>query len=206
MVTRRKAKSAKLMALVHELELEYGSIVDVPYTDRRLIKMQKLAEDDEVKKIVRRNSIMATTLKTLKAVEDKELVNLIIESKISLSALAKELRVGYVYFKKRLIENKVDEEEKQRIIKALKHKIELEKTTANYDEEEIAKKLKIDGNSVEAVKAVFKATLAVLREKHEVIIPNFGTFKCFPDIPKITFATEPKIKKEIKRSYIESLK
>lgn len=206
MVTRRKAKSAKLMALVHELELEYGSIVDVPYTDRRLIKMQKLAEDDEVKKIVRRNSIMATTLKALKSVKDKELVDLIIESKISLSALAKELRVGYVYFKKRLTENKVDEEEKQRIIKALKHKIELEKTTANYDEEEIAKKLKIDGNSVEAVKAVFKATLAVLKEKHEVIIPNFGTFKCFPDIPKITFATEPKIKKEIKRSYIESLK
>lgn len=194
------------MALVHELELEYGSIVDVPYTDRRLIKMQKLAEDDEVKKIVRRNSIMATTLKALKSVKDKELVDLIIESKISLSALAKELRVGYVYFKKRLTENKVGEEEKQRIIKALKHKIELEKTTANYDEEEIAKKLKIDGNSVEAVKAVFKATLAVLREKHEVIIPNFGTFKCFPDIPKITFATEPKIKKEIKRSYIESLK
>ncbi|MCT7778197.1 MAG: hypothetical protein N4R20_02640 [Lactobacillus iners] len=206
MVTRRKAKSDKLMALVHELELEYGSIVDVPYTDRRLIKMQKLAEDDEVKKIVRRNSIMATTLKALKSVKDKELVDLIIESKISLSALAKELRVGYVYFKKRLTENKVDEEEKQRIIKALKHKIEFEKTTANYDEEEIAKKLKIDGNSVEAVKAVFKATLAVLREKHEVIIPNFGTFKCFPDIPKITFATEPKIKKEIKRSYIESLK
>lgn len=206
MVTRRKAKSAKLMALVHELELEYGSIVDVPYTDRRLIQMQKLAEDDKVKRIVRRNSIMATTLKALKSVKDKELVDLIIESKISLSALAKELRVGYVYFKKRLTENKVDEEEKQRIIKALKHKIELEKTTANYDEEEIAKKLKIDGNSVEAVKAVFKATLAVLREKHEVIIPNFGTFKCFPDIPKITFATEPKIKKEIKRSYIESLK
>lgn len=206
MVTRRKAKSAKLMALVHELELEYGSIVDVPYTDRRLIKMQKLAEDDEVKKIVRRNSIMATTLKTLKSVKDKELVDLIIESKISLSALAKELRVGYVYFKKRLIENKVDEEEKQRIIKALKHKIEFEKTTANYDEEEIAKRIKTDGSSVEAVKAVFKATLAVLREKHEVIIPNFGTFKCFPDIPKITFATEPKIKKEIKRSYIESLK
>lgn len=206
MVTRRKAKSDKLMALVHELELEYGSIVDVPYTDRRLIKMQKLAEDDEVKKIVRRNSIMATTLKALKSVKDKELVDLIIESKISLSALAKELRVGYVYFKKRLTENKVGEEEKQRIIKALKHKIELEKTTANYDEEEIAKKLKIDGNSVEAVKAVFKATLAVLREKHEVIIPNFGTFKCFPDIPKITFATEPKIKKEIKRSYIESFK
>lgn len=206
MVTRRKAKSDKLMALVHELELEYGSIVDVPYTDRRLIQMQKLAEDDEVKKIVRRNSIMATTLKALKSVKDKELVDLIIESKISLSALAKELRVGYVYFKKRLTENKVGEEEKQRIIKALKHKIELEKTTANYDEEEIAKKLKIDGNSVEAVKAVFKATLAVLREKHEVIIPNFGTFKCFPDIPKITFATEPKIKKEIKRSYIESLK
>lgn len=206
MVTIRKAKSAKLMALVHELELEYGSIVDVPYTDRRLIQMQKLAEDDEVKRIVRRNSIMATTLKALKSVKDKELVNLIIESKTSLSALAKELRVGYVYFKKRLTENKVGEEEKQRIIKALKHKIELEKTTANYDEEEIAKKLKIDGNSVEAVKAVFKATLAVLREKHEVIIPNFGTFKCFPDIPKITFATEPKIKKEIKRSYIESLK
>lgn len=206
MVTRRKAKSDKLMALVHELESEYGSIVNVPYADRRLIQMQKLAEDDEVKKIVRRNSIMATTLKTLKNVKDKELVNLIIESKISLSALAKELRVGYVYFKKRLTENKVGEEEKQRIIKALKHKIELEKTTANYDEEEIAKKLKIDGNSVEAVKAVFKATLAVLREKHEVIIPNFGTFKCFPDIPKITFATEPKIKKEIKRSYIESLK
>lgn len=206
MVTRRKAKSDKLMALVHELELEYGSIVNVPYADRRLIQMQKLTEDDEVKRIVRRNSIMATTLKTLKSVKDKELVNLIIESKISLSALAKELRVGYVYFKKRLIENKVDEEEKQRIIKALKHKIEFEKTTANYDEEEIAKKLKIDGNSVEAVKAVFKATLAVLREKHEVIIPNFGTFKCFPDIPKITFSTEPKIKKEIKRSYIESLK
>lgn len=206
MVTRRKAKSDKLMALVHELELEYGSIVDVPYTDRRLIKMQKLAEDDEVKKIVRRNSIMATTLKALKSVKDKELVDLIIESKISLSALAKELRVGYVYFKKRLIENKVDEEEKQRIIKTLKRKIEFEKTTANYDEEEIAKKIKIDGNSVEAVKAVFKATLAVLREKHEVIIPNFGTFKCFPDIPKITFSTEPKIKKEIKRSYIESLK
>lgn len=206
MVTRRKAKSDKLMALVHELESEYGSIVNVPYTDRRLIQMQKLAEDDEVKKIVRRNSIMATTLKTLKSVKDKELVNLIIESKISLSALAKELRVGYVYFKKRLIENKVDEEEKQRIIKTLKRKIEFEKTTANYDEEEIAKKIKIDGNSVEAVKAVFKATLAVLREKHEVIIPNFGTFKCFPDIPKITFATEPKIKKEIKRSYIESLK
>ena len=67
MVTRRKAKSDKLMALVHELELEYGSIADVPYTDRRLIKMQKLAEDDEVKKIVRRNSIMATTLKTFKS-------------------------------------------------------------------------------------------------------------------------------------------
>lgn len=194
------------MALVHELELEYGSIVDIPYTDRRLIQMQKLAEDDEVKRIVRRNSIMATTLKALKSVKDKELVDLIIESKISLSALAKELRVGYVYFKKRLIENKVDEEEKQRIIKALKRKIELEKTTANYDEEEIAKKIKIDGNSVEAVKAVFKATLAVLKEKHEVIIPDFGTFKCFPDIPKITFSTEPKIKKEIKRSYIESLK
>lgn len=206
MVTRRKAKSDKLMALVHELELEYGSIVDIPYTDRRLIQMQKLAEDDEVKKIVRRNSIMATTLKALKSVKDKELVDLIIESKISLSALAKELRVGYVYFKKRLTENRIDAEEKQRIIDALKRKIELEKTTANYDEEEIAKKLKIDGNSVEAVKAVFKATLAVLREKHEVIIPNFGTFKCFPDIPKITFATEPKIKKEIKRSYIESLK
>ena len=140
MVTRRKAKSDKLMALVHELELEYGSIVNVPYADRRLIQMQKLAEDDEVKKIVRRNSIMATTLKTLKNVKDKELVDLIIESKISLSALAKELRVGYVYFKKRLIENKVDEEEKQRIIKALKRKIEFEKTTANYDEEEIAKK------------------------------------------------------------------
>lgn len=197
MVTRRKAKSDKLMALVHELELEYGSIVNIPYTDRRLIQMQKLAEDDEVKRIVRRNSIMATTLKALKSVKDKELVDLIIESKISLSALAKELRVGYVYFKKRLIENKVDEEEKQRIIKALKHKIEFEKTTANYDEEEIAKKIKIDGNSVEAVKAVFKATLAVLREKHEVIIPNFGTFKCFPDIPKITFSTEPKIKKKL---------
>lgn len=203
MVTRRKAKSAKLMALVHELELEYGSIVDVPYTDRRLIKMQKLAEDDEVKKIVRRNSIMATTLKALKSVKDKELVDLIIESKISLSALAKELRVGYVYFKKRLTENKVGEEEKQRIIKALKHKIELEKTTANYDEEEIAKKI---GSSAEVVKEVFKAVLAILQEKHEVIIPNFGTFKCFPDIPKITFSTEPKIKKEIKRSYIESLK
>lgn len=206
MVTRRKAKSAKLMALVHELELEYGSIVDVPYTDRRLIQMQKLAEDDEVKRIVRRNSIMATTLKALKSVKDKELVDLIIESKISLSALAKELRVGYVYFKKRLIENKVDEEEKQRIIKALKHKIEFEKTTANYDEEEIANRLKTNGSSAEVVKEVFKATLAVLKEKHEVIIPNFGTFKCFPDIPKITFATEPKIKKEIKRSYIESLK
>lgn len=140
MVTRRKAKSDKLMALVHELESEYGSIVNVPYADRRLIQMQKLAEDDEVKKIVRRNSIMATTLKTLKNVKDKELVDLIIESKISLSALAKELRVGYVYFKKRLIENKVDEEEKQRIISALKHKIELEKTTANYDEDEIVKK------------------------------------------------------------------
>lgn len=203
MVTRRKAKSDKLMALVHELELEYGSIVNVPYADRRLIQMQKLAEDDEVKKIVRRNSIMATTLKTLKSVEDKELVNLIIESKISLSALAKELRVGYVYFKKRLTENKVDEDEKQRIIKALKRKIELEKTTANYDEEEIAKKI---GSSAEVVKEVFKAVLAILQEKHEVIIPNFGTFKCFPDIPKITFATEPKIKKEIKRSYIESLK
>lgn len=50
MVTRRKAKSDKLMALVHELELEYGSIVNVPYADRRLIQMQKLAEDDEVKK------------------------------------------------------------------------------------------------------------------------------------------------------------
>ncbi|MCT7737160.1 MAG: hypothetical protein N4R99_05645 [Lactobacillus iners] len=203
MVTRRKAKSDKLMALVHELELEYGSIVNVPYTDRRLIQMQKLAEDDEVKRIVRRNSIMATTLKTLKSVKDKELVDLIIESKISLSALAKELRVGYVYFKKRLIENKVDEEEKQRIIKALKHKIELEKTTANYDEDEIAKR--IDG-SAEVVKEVFKTVLAILQEKHEVIIPDFGTFKCFPDIPKITFATEPKIKKEIKRSYIESLK
>lgn len=203
MVTRRKAKSDKLMALVHELELEYGSIVDVPYTDRRLIQMQKLAEDDEVKKIVRRNSIMATTLKALKSVKDKELVDLIIESKISLSALAKELRVGYVYFKKRLTENKVDAEEKQRIIKTLKRKIELEKTTANYDEDEIAKRI---GSSAEVVKAVFKATLAVLREKHEVIIPNFGTFKCFPDIPKITFSTEPKIKKEIKRSYIESLK
>lgn len=203
MVTRRKAKSDKLMALVHELELEYGSIVDVPYTDRRLIQMQKLAEDDEVKRIVRRNSIMATTLKALKSVKDKELVDLIIESKISLSALAKELRVGYVYFKKRLIENKVDEEEKQRIIKALKHKIEFEKTTANYDEEEIAKKI---GSSAEVVKEVFKAVLAILQEKHEVIIPDFGTFKCFPDIPKITFATEPKIKKEIKRSYIESLK
>lgn len=206
MVTRRKAKSDKLMALVHELELEYGSIADVPYTDRRLIKMQKLAEDDEVKKIVRRNSIMATTLKTLKNVKDKELVNLIIESKISLSALAKELRVGYVYFKKRLIENKVDEEEKQRIIKALKHKIELEKTTANYDEDEIANRLKTNGSSAEVVKEVFKAVLAILQEKHEVIIPDFGTFKCFPDIPKITFSTEPKIKKEIKRSYIESLK
>lgn len=206
MVTRRKAKSDKLMALVHELELEYGSIVDVPYTDRRLIKMQKLAEDDEVKKIVRRNSIMATTLKALKSVKDKELVDLIIESKISLSALAKELRVGYVYFKKRLIENKVDEEEKQRIIKALKHKIEFEKTTANYDEEEIANRLKTNGSSAEVVKEVFKAVLAILQEKHEVIIPDFGTFKCFPDIPKITFATEPKIKKEIKRSYIESLK
>lgn len=206
MVTRRKAKSDKLMALVHELESEYGSIVNVPYTDRRLIQMQKLAEDDEVKKIVRRNSIMATTLKTLKSVKDKELVNLIIESKISLSALAKELRVGYVYFKKRLIENKVDEEEKQRIIKALKHKIEFEKTTANYDEEEIANRLKTNGSSAEVVKEVFKAVLAILQEKHEVIIPNFGTFKCFPDIPKITFATEPKIKKEIKRSYIESLK
>lgn len=194
------------MALVHELELEYGSIVDVPYTDRRLIKMQKLAEDDEVKKIVRRNSIMATTLKALKSVKDKELVDLIIESKISLSALAKELRVGYVYFKKRLIENKVDEEEKQRIIKALKQKIEFEKTTANYDEEEIANRLKTNGSSAEVVKEVFKAVLAILQEKHEVIIPNFGTFKCFPDIPKITFATEPKIKKEIKRSYIESLK
>lgn len=203
MVTRRKAKSDKLMALVHELESEYGSIVNVPYTDRRLIQMQKLAEDDEVKRIVRRNSIMATTLKTLKSVKDKELVNLIIESKISLSALAKELRVGYVYFKKRLIENKVDEEEKQRIIKALKHKIEFEKTTANYDEEEIAKKI---GSSAEVVKEVFKTVLAILQEKHEVIIPNFGTFKCFPDIPKITFSTEPKIKKEIKRSYIESLK
>lgn len=203
MVTRRKAKSDKLMALVHELELEYGSIVNVPYADRRLIQMQKLAEDDEVKRIVRRNSIMATTLKTLKSVKDKELVNLIIESKISLSALAKELRVGYVYFKKRLIENKVDEDEKQRIIKALKHKIELEKTTANYDEDEIAKR--IDG-SAEVVKEVFKTVLAILQEKHEVIIPDFGTFKCFPDIPKITFATEPKIKKEIKRSYIESLK
>lgn len=206
MVTRRKAKSDKLMALVHELELEYGSIVDVPYTDRRLIQMQKLAEDDEVKKIVRRNSIMATTLKALKSVKDKELVDLIIESKISLSALAKELRVGYVYFKKRLIENKVDEEEKQRIIKALKHKIEFEKTTANYDEEEIANRLKTNGSSAEVVKEVFKAVLAILQEKHEVIIPDFGTFKCFPDIPKITFATEPKIKKEIKRSYIESLK
>lgn len=203
MVTRRKAKSAKLMALVHELELEYGSIVDVPYTDRRLIKMQKLAEDDEVKKIVRRNSIMATTLKALKSVKDKELVDLIIESKISLSALAKELRVGYVYFKKRLIENKVDEEEKQRIISALKHKIELEKTTTNYDEDEIVKRI---GGSAEVVKEVFKAVLAILQEKHEVIIPDFGTFKCFPDIPKITFSTEPKIKKEIKRSYIESLK
>lgn len=203
MVTRRKAKSDKLMALVHELESEYGSIVNVPYTDRRLIQMQKLAEDDEVKRIVRRNSIMATTLKTLKSVKDKELVNLIIESKISLSALAKELRVGYVYFKKRLIENKVDEDEKQRIIKALKRKIELEKTTANYDEEEIAKKI---GSSAEVVKEVFKAVLAILQEKHEVIIPDFGTFKCFPDIPKITFSTEPKIKKEIKRSYIESLK
>lgn len=206
MVTRRKAKSDKLMALVHELELEYGSIVDVPYTDRRLIKMQKLAEDDEVKKIVRRNSIMATTLKALKSVKDKELVDLIIESKISLSALAKELRVGYVYFKKRLTENKVDAEEKQRIIKTLKRKIELEKTTANYDEDEIAKRIKTNGSSAEAVKEVFKAVLAILREKNEVIIPNFGTFKCFPDIPKITFATEPKIKKEIKRSYIESLK
>ena len=206
MVTRRKAKSDKLMALVHELELEYGSIVNVPYTDRRLIQMQKLAEDDEVKKIVRRNSIMATTLKALKSVKDKELVDLIIESKISLSALAKELRVGYVYFKKRLIENKVDEEEKQRIIKALKHKIELEKTTANYDEDEIANRLKTNGSSAEVVKEVFKTVLAILQEKHEVIIPDFGTFKCFPDIPKITFATEPKIKKEIKRSYIESLK
>lgn len=194
------------MALVHELELEYGSIVNVPYTDRRLIQMQKLAEDDEVKKIVRRNSIMATTLKALKSVKDKELVDLIIESKISLSALAKELRVGYVYFKKRLIENKVDEDEKQRIIKALKRKIELEKTTANYDEDEIANRLKTNGSSAEVVKEVFKAVLAILQEKHEVIIPNFGTFKCFPDIPKITFATEPKIKKEIKRSYIESLK
>lgn len=194
------------MALVHELELEYGSIVNVPYTDRRLIQMQKLAEDDEVKRIVRRNSIMATTLKALKSVKDKELVNLIIESKISLSALAKELRVGYVYFKKRLIENKVDEEKKQRIIKALKHKIEFEKTTANYDEEEIANRLKTNGGSAEVVKEVFKAVLAILQEKHEVIIPDFGTFKCFPDIPKITFATEPKIKKEIKRSYIESLK
>lgn len=206
MVTRRKAKSDKLMALVHELELEYGSIVNVPYTDRRLIQMQKLAEDDEVKKIVRRNSIMATTLKALKSVKDKELVDLIIESKISLSALAKELRVGYVYFKKRLIENKVDEDEKQRIIKALKRKIELEKTTANYDEDEIANRLKTNGSSAEVVKEVFKAVLAILQEKHEVIIPDFGTFKCFPDIPKITFATEPKIKKEIKRSYIESLK
>lgn len=194
------------MALVHELELEYGSIVNVPYTDRRLIQMQKLAEDDEVKKIVRRNSIMATTLKALKSVKDKELVDLIIESKISLSALAKELRVGYVYFKKRLIENKVDEDEKQRIIKALKRKIELEKTTANYDEDEIANRLKTNGSSAEVVKEVFKAVLAILQEKHEVIIPDFGTFKCFPDIPKITFATEPKIKKEIKRSYIESLK
>lgn len=200
MVTRRKAKSDKLMALVHELESEYGSIVNVPYADRRLIQMQKLAEDDEVKKIVRRNSIMATTLKNVK---DKELVNLIIESKISLSALAKELRVGYVYFKKRLIENKVDEEEKQRIIKALKHKIEFEKTNANYDEDEIVKRI---GGSAEVVKEVFKAVLAILQEKHEVIIPDFGTFKCFPDIPKITFSTEPKIKKEIKRSYIESLK
>lgn len=206
MVTRRKAKSDKLMALVHELELEYGSIVNVPYADRRLIQMQKLAEDDEVKRIVRRNSIMATTLKTLKNVKDKELVDLIIESKISLSALAKELRVGYVYFKKRLIENKVDEEEKQRIIKALKRKIELEKTTANYDEDEIANRLKTNGSSAEVVKEVFKTVLAILQEKHEVIIPDFGTFKCFPDIPKITFATEPKIKKEIKRSYIESLK
>lgn len=206
MVTRRKAKSDKLMALVHELESEYGSIVSVPYADRRLIQMQKLAEDDEVKKIVRRNSIMATTLKALKSVKDKELVDLIIESKISLSALAKELRVGYVYFKKRLIENKVDEDEKQRIIKALKRKIELEKTTANYDEDEIANRLKTNGSSAEVVKEVFKAVLAILQEKHEVIIPDFGTFKCFPDIPKITFATEPKIKKEIKRSYIESLK